>query len=139
MKIYPKPTPEAVTAALRACFANRGNRCASWEQIMDCISAQFQIRNWLSQVRGPLQGLINAGEVRRVNGPHVEEYEQQVPQSVTYQATVRNQHGFVIAYGHGRTPESARASGKRVGVEALQSYPDSSWKVGKITVRKMSS
>lgn len=41
---------------------------ATWKEIKDAIYAEgWEPADWLTQVRGPLQGLINDGVIRRVD------------------------------------------------------------------------
>lgn len=46
----------------------------SWRQIKEAILREGMTpTNWLTQVRGPLQGLLNEGFVRRIDSDHESE------------------------------------------------------------------
>lgn len=70
--------PETVVRTIRAEMRHHGGRM-SWQQIRLAIEVCLDVDptkvDWLTQVRGPLQWMINQGELRRVGGPHVEEYQ----------------------------------------------------------------
>lgn len=51
---------------------------AQWSAIAAAVSEQHTVKNWLTQVRGPLQGLMNEGLIKRSTGSGVtgpEHYE----------------------------------------------------------------
>lgn len=49
---------------------------ATWAQITAALGEEFVIKNWLTQVRGPLQGLLDANILVRTNSVHVEAYQK---------------------------------------------------------------
>lgn len=56
---------------------------ATWKQIKEAIEAEgWTPADWLTQVRGPLQGLINDGVIRRVD--KITSSETYVPSSQEY-------------------------------------------------------
>jgi len=71
-----RPTHQAVTESLGVLFMHPRieTTVISWQEIMQHISHEFTITNWLTQVRSPLQGLINHGVVRRTPDVHHEGY-----------------------------------------------------------------
>jgi hypothetical protein len=46
----------------------------TWGDIMDHVEPLFPVKNWLTEVRGPLQGLINDRLIERCGGVHTEQY-----------------------------------------------------------------
>ena len=73
MKKKSKPTAQAVRQELLAIAARNGGR-VEWATVLAEVGARFTVRNWLTQVRGPLQSLINEGRLTRSANLHVEIY-----------------------------------------------------------------
>jgi hypothetical protein len=59
-----RPTNEQIAEELLQIIKPEGT---NWQTILDQIGAKYAIKNWLTQVRGPLQWLIDHGLVRRDN------------------------------------------------------------------------
>jgi hypothetical protein len=68
-----KPTVEQVTQSLNRAITKEG---VSWGDIVKEISEELTIKNWMTQVRGPLQTLVNSGNVMRVASVHYEIYKK---------------------------------------------------------------
>lgn len=68
-----KPTVEQVTQSLNRAITKEG---VSWGDIVKEISEELTIKNWMTQVRGPLQALVNSGTVMRVASVHYEIYKK---------------------------------------------------------------
>lgn len=49
-------------------------QAVDWEEIVKQVGARFPIKNWLTEVRGPLQFAINAGHFKRTDSIMVEQY-----------------------------------------------------------------
>jgi hypothetical protein len=58
-------------AILLAIKAGKGE----WSELASELKAQFEVKNWLTEVRGPLQYLINQGQVCRVKDLYKEIYK----------------------------------------------------------------
>lgn len=50
------------------------SEATSWDTIVTTVMARYTVKNWLTEVRGPLQALINAGKIYRTASIDVEEY-----------------------------------------------------------------
>lgn len=65
---------EKIKAALLGTIAN-GTNGASWGDIRQRIEAdKFTVKNWMTQVRSPLQELINENQIARTDNVHEERY-----------------------------------------------------------------
>lgn len=62
----------AVTVIITDTIAKTGS--ASWDEITTTIKAQYTVKNWLTAVRGPLQGLLDQGIITRWPDVKVEVY-----------------------------------------------------------------
>jgi hypothetical protein len=67
-----RPTAAQVQAVLTKAITVEGTE---WGNIVAAVRAELEIKNWLTQVRGPLQGMLNAGLIRRENDVHNEIYK----------------------------------------------------------------
>lgn len=55
------------------CGAGDG-REVPWSEIKSSVEGAYAVGNWLTEVRGPLQWLIDRGAVRRAPDVHAERY-----------------------------------------------------------------
>lgn len=72
MAKLPTPTAANMARTLRAFIASKGT--ASWADITAHVNQHYTVKNWLTQVRGPLQWMVDNGHAKRVPSIHVEEY-----------------------------------------------------------------
>jgi len=66
---YGKPSIESIILA-----TVKGTGSATWSEICEAVKARHDVKNWLSEVRGPLQGLLNQGAISRFPDVHKEVY-----------------------------------------------------------------
>jgi hypothetical protein len=71
-----RPTASRVAAALLDVIAPSATPEAPvpWLTIVGALEKEFAVRNWLTEVRGPLQFLLNQGVILRVADVRREAY-----------------------------------------------------------------
>ena len=74
MAATPRPTPAAIRSLILLAFGSE--KSIEWHQIVNFIDARVSITNWLTQVRSPLQGLLNEGVLVREPNVHKEQYNR---------------------------------------------------------------
>jgi hypothetical protein len=67
-----KPTAQEVILAVGHLLTDAPE--VTWEQIVSHIKLNFTVKNWLTEVRGPMQWLINTGYLHRIPDVHTERY-----------------------------------------------------------------
>jgi len=68
-----KQFPKEVSLELVKFTANGPKK---WQEIVAHLNTKFVVKNWLTEVRSPLQGLLNARVLVRANDVHNEIYRQ---------------------------------------------------------------
>ena len=69
-----KLKPTATEVAQELLHIISGEEKVRWAQIVTDISAKYVIRNWLTQVRGPLQFLMNEKLIERISDDRTDEW-----------------------------------------------------------------
>lgn len=72
MAKLPRPTAPEMADLLLATIASKPE--VEWADILAAVSAKYTVKNWLTQVRSPLQWLMNERKVERINDIRREAY-----------------------------------------------------------------
>ena len=64
----------SIAVTLATTIKAAGATGATWKEICAAIELRGKVRNWLTEVRGPLQGLMNLGVIARTDDLYTETY-----------------------------------------------------------------
>ena len=67
-----KPTAEQVIQIIEKVISVE----TPWSDISSAVKSEFEIKNFMTQVRGPLQYLLDAGKIVRVKNIPAEKYSK---------------------------------------------------------------
>lgn len=62
------------TIAANTLLANSKNAGADWSAIKDAVSARYDIKDWVKEVRNPMQSLIDMDVIQRTDSIFDEVY-----------------------------------------------------------------